>query len=78
MPGPYSIEEIEHEIYLLVVSSKTREGQGFPAKYVHFNMEKDGYTHDDFSIGVKSLQEKGLITEDEKISNDFFDILGSA
>jgi hypothetical protein len=77
MSGPYSIEELENEIYKLVVSSKSREGESFPTKYVWLNMEKNGYTKDDFVTGAESLKEKGLLTKEEKISNDFFDVLGS-
>tara|TARA_R100001463_G_scaffold9472_11_gene28358 strand:- start:4187 stop:4423 length:237 start_codon:yes stop_codon:yes gene_type:complete len=72
MSGPFSIEEIENEIYQLVVSSKAREGHTFPARYVMLNMDKNGYTRDDFLAGIDSLLKKGLITEDEKIAENFF------
>ena len=76
MSGPYSIEQIEKEIYRWVVSSKVREGHAFPVKYVWLNMEKNGYTKDDFAKGSESLQRRGLITADEKIAENFFKILG--
>ncbi len=77
MAGPFSIEMIEREIYKLVVRSKARQGQAFPTQYVRIHMDRLGYAHDDFVQGVDSLQERGLITTDEKISDEFFDALGS-
>ncbi len=78
MSGPYPIKELEHEIYLQVIASKAREGHVFPTKYVWLNMEKNGYTKDDFVEGAESLKKKGLLTEDEKISKDFFSVLGTS
>ena len=76
MSGPYSIEEIEEEIHQQVVSSKAREGEIYPGKFVMLNMEKNGFTRDDYVRGTESLNEKGLVTDDGKIAENFFQELG--
>jgi hypothetical protein len=78
MSLPYTTEELEREIYALVTSSQAREGDPLPTTYVWLHMSEKGYTKSDYMNGVDSLMEKGLITEDEIISDDFFEVLGAS
>jgi hypothetical protein len=75
MSLPYTTEELEREIYTLVISSHASEGDPFPTTYVWLHMSEKGYTKDDYMSGVDSLMEKGLITEDEIIADNFFEAL---
>lgn len=73
MPGPFEIEDIEKAIYGLVVESGAREGDAFPTKFVWHNLEsRYNMNQDDFDRGCDSLKKKGLLTEDEKLSDNFF------
>lgn len=73
MAGPFNENEILKEIYDLVVSSKSRSGDVFPVKYVYLNMEKRGFTWDDFLAGTELLQKYNLISKEEKILDSFFE-----
>ena len=77
MAGPFSTQEIEKAIHASVVESKSRQTDVFPLKFVLIDLQNNGFTHGDIEKGVESLRTKGLITADDKISNDFFDELGS-
>ena len=77
MAGPFSIQEIEKAIHASVVESKSRQREVFPLKLVLIELQNNGFSHDDIEKGVESLRAKGLITADNKISDDFFDKLGS-
>ena len=77
MSMPYTTEELEREIYTLVISSLASEGDPFPTTYVWLHMSEKGYTKDDYMNGVDSLMEKGLITEDEIIADIFFETLSA-
>ena len=73
MSLPNSIEELEREIFTLVISSQAREGDSFPTTYIWLHMSEKGYAKEDYVNGVDSLLEKGLITEDEIIADGFFE-----
>ena len=74
MENHYSVIEIEKIIFSSVIESKLQTGSYIPFLCINNNAkEKYNLTAWDVLTGYRSLQVKGLITDNIKIASGFFD-----
>ena len=74
MENHYSVIEIEKIIFNSAIESKLQTGSYIPFLFINQNAkEKYNLAACDLLTGYRTLQDKGLITDNSKIASGFFD-----